>query len=387
MPPVQKDHEEEKHESMDEDILEAKPKKRKLKYLKIRREIMVQNMNDETSYTLPNTTIKEQSRVDSNFIGSAHYYFLNRRKAREAIHGTYVIVYSRPSVYETDEEGEVISEIYEPDIKNTLCIFTRKVPEKTKGHEKVNDLLENDLIGVGMLHFKARNMTIWIQDNLADKGTTARARVFIKDTEESQETKPEGEFDSRLARNTPSSRGAMLSFGAKIMNRIHDSESNLSYRWGFEFVSLEFPCFNEYGEEDMHMVVAVKIPPKDQGEVASGFILNQKLYAPIKSDYMQPFEFDEPIRPNPKRNDASEHQKKKTKLLIAPRPQVSKAEPHNDDHQIPRKPLPSGNASSKKQLKRWLKPAQKQSSEQADNNQGVEIMDVDNSDAETIKAD
>ncbi len=84
MPPVQKNHEEEKHESMDEDILEAKPKKRKLKYLKIRREIMVQNMNDETSYTLPNTTIKEQSRVDSNFIGSAHYYFLNRRKVRTA---------------------------------------------------------------------------------------------------------------------------------------------------------------------------------------------------------------------------------------------------------------------------------------------------------------
>lgn len=238
-----------------------------------------------------------------------------------------------------------------------------------------------------MLHYKARNMTVWIQNNLTDKDTTANAWVFIKDTQESRETEPEGELDSRLARDTPSSRGAILSFGAKVMNRIHDSESNLSYRWGFEFVSLEFPCFNEHGEKDMHMVVAVKIPPKDLGEVASGFILNQKLYAPIKSDYMQNYEVDEPIRPNPKRSDARSHQKKTTKLLIAPRPQVPKAGPRNDDHQVPRKPLPSGNASIKKQPKRWSKPAQKQSSEQADNNQGVEIMDLDNSDAETIKAD
>lgn len=45
-----------------------------------RDDIMIQNVHDDTSYSLKSNSVEEQARLEENFIGNAHYYILPEKK-------------------------------------------------------------------------------------------------------------------------------------------------------------------------------------------------------------------------------------------------------------------------------------------------------------------
>jgi hypothetical protein len=163
-----------------------------------------------------------------------------------------------------------------------------------------------------MLHFKSRNLTLWVQDEYTDANTTVFANTYPSKSPTSEEDSNEGPFDHAL-RNAVNGARASCSFGARTTQQIQDLQAGYSARWGFEFITLEFPFRNQVGEKEMYLCIAVKIPEK--GEVASRFILHQKLYCPFnKAAIMGVYE------PNEVELKKYAVKKKVNKVTIAPRP-------------------------------------------------------------------
>lgn len=250
---------------------------------------------------------------------------------------------------------------------DTVCIFTKRVTGTTEGHTKVNEFLHNGLPGVGMLHFKSRNMTIWMKPQFSgDRGTTIEAQGYCKQT-------PEGTIDglleNRLYYGPSKEYASKLSFGATRMQIIQDYETGHFLNHGFEWVRLEFPSYNDYeGNWEYFTVVAVKIP--EGKDVASGFILDQRLLAPINTNLMH-------IIPAPM-VERKEKKKKKRTIVIGPRPVgTSKAGSSSitaGTSEVARKELPTNSrvVVGKQILKGWWKY---QAEEDARKSSKVKVQD------------
>lgn len=267
-----------------------------------------------------------------------------------------------------------------------VCIFSKKIEEKTPGHRKVNELLDNGLLAVGMLHFKAWNLTLWLTKDLDDNDTTSKTRAFspFKDRTNAKAPEPQGDLEKRLWHGPPYSPtpNARVSFGATSTTYIQ----NMEERWvnhGFEFISVEFPSFDQDTDvfEDF-MIVAVKMPLNK--DVSNRFILTQKLMAPINTDSMIYFPWDNEKTASPR----SERSEKVTK--------------NGNAELTPRKPLPSSSGTptlgweskDKKGKGKEVEVGEVMDVEESKDKQGkgkevevIEVMDVcDDSDADTIKS-
>ncbi|KUJ22591.1 uncharacterized protein LY89DRAFT_714359 [Mollisia scopiformis] len=257
------------------------------KIYRVMDDIMAQNVNDEASYALPSTSVAEQARLEPTFTGDAYYYLLNRKKVRSLIH---------------------------------VCIFTKphRPSSRSEGHRNLNTLLDDttNIYAVASLHFRTRNLTLWLTPSLDDQNTTSLSRAFTSPSPPSTSlTPPTGLLDARLAAGPASSHDAKVSFGAKKTRAIQDVATGYWIDRGFEFVSVEWPSWDaETGGVEGMVVTAVKIP--EAGEVAGAFLLEQVLVAPVEGEgLMRWFEgAEEVVVPRKRRGGGAGR-----KVVIAPR--------------------------------------------------------------------
>lgn len=317
-----------------------------------------------------------------------------------------MIVYARPSICEKDESGHVVAEVYKPDIKNTrtsipsyrvllaykigihiqllttynlVCVFTKNIAGTTDGHNKINELLDNGLYGVGMLYFKSRNMTLWIQPHISDDGTID-AKAFIKQTPKGSLS---GDLDTRLYHGPNPKYPSKLSFGAKVMQDVEINDNGDYYNHGFEWVKLQFPSWDdEAGKSAYFMVIAVKIP--EEKDVASRFILYQKIRPPGNKNWMY-YMLAKQV----------EVKKKKPVIVIAPRPlgisKIGSSSATTNRYHVARKGLlpNSRGLVGKPTFKRWARqPVEKEGrmSSRVKELEDVDIKDADaDNDCSTLK--
>ncbi|KAG4434729.1 hypothetical protein IFR05_009782 [Cadophora sp. M221] len=238
-------------------------------------------VHDGTSYSLPIVTPEQLARHEPDFVGEADYFNLSYENVQEAVVGTYMIVYSRP--LDNHQQPYGAFETYPVDFhqKKIVVSYTGASTPVAEGNGKA--MKRSRVWAEGEFDFNDCLCTFEIQHRFSDTGV--QAVCIMKPQFVGDDIGP-STLDQVLAL-APRPKGSFptVSFGMKHMRTTTDESGMRPVYLGFKFISMNLATWDvTSGEENLHRVVGIKIPPKK--DVASAFILNQRVVWPMNPYYL-----------------------------------------------------------------------------------------------------
>ncbi|KAH6709474.1 hypothetical protein BKA61DRAFT_659396 [Leptodontidium sp. MPI-SDFR-AT-0119] len=236
---------------------------------------------DRTSYSLPVVTPEQQARYEPDFVGAADYFDLRHDDVQEMIAGTYMIVYSRP--LDNNQQPYGAFETYPVDFhRNRIVVSsTGSATPVAKGKGKTKK--HTGIWAEGEFDFNNYLCTFMVHHRFSDDGVQALCTMKLKLKGDSTEPSTLDQvlaLGLRLTGSFPT-----VGFGLKHMRTTMDESETRPVYLGFKFISMNLATWDiTSGEENLLRVVGIKIPPKK--EVASAFILNQRVVWPIDQYYL-----------------------------------------------------------------------------------------------------